>query len=272
MADTRFQPMKKKSSSSYKAKPVDAKGYAIYTPEENQIWHELITRQIPIVKNRACDEYLQGVDLLGFSTDSIPQCPDVSTILKAATGWMLEPVAALISFDHFFELLANRKFPAATFIRRRDELDYLQEPDIFHEVFGHCPLLTNQAYADFTEMYGKLGLNASPEDRVMLAKLYWFTIEFGLIKMENGFRIYGGGILSSKNETIYALESDIPLRKPFDVLDVLRTPYRIDIVQPIYFYIDSFDVLFKLIEMDLIALIQEARRLGMHKPLYTIKE
>lgn len=264
--------MTKKSPSTYKAKLVDANGIAQYTAEENQVWRELFARQVPIVQNRACDEYIHGIELLKFSQDKIPQCPEVSSILKGITGWVLEPVPALISFDRFFTLLANRKFPAATFIRRREELDYLQEPDIFHEVFGHCPLLTNQAYADFTETYGKLSLEASPEDRAMLAKLYWFTIEFGLIKTPTGLRIYGGGILSSKSETIYAADSDIPLRKPFDVLEVLRTPYRIDIVQPIYFYIDSFDVLFHLIDMDLIGLINKARRLGMYKPLYAAKE
>lgn len=257
-----------KSPSTYKAKSVDAEGYATYNEDENKVWHELMARQVPIVNGRACDEYIRGIELLNLSYDTIPQCPDVSKILQNITGWTLEPVPALISFDRFFKLLANRKFPAATFIRRREELDYLQEPDIFHEVFGHCPLLTNQAYADFTETYGKLGLNASPEDRVMLAKLYWFTIEFGLIHSSSGLKIYGGGILSSKSETIYALDSDVPLRKPFDILDALRTPYRIDIVQPVYFYIQSFDDLFKLIEMDLMSLIREARHLGMYKPLY----
>jgi phenylalanine-4-hydroxylase len=177
-------------------------------------------------------------------------------------------VPSLIPFEHFFTLLANRKFPAATFIRRRAELDYLQEPDIFHEVFGHCPMLTNQACADFTHNYGELSLTASPEDQVLLAKLYWFTIEFGLIKTKAGLRAYGGGILSSMSETLYCVESDIPQRKPFDVIDVLRTPYRIDIMQPIYFVIDSFDVLYHLIDMDLIGLIREARKMGMHEPIY----
>lgn len=263
--------MAHKSNSTYHAKPVDAEGNAQYSAEENEIWHELITRQIPIVTGRACNEYIKGIELLKFSHDRIPQCNEISNILRDITGWELEPVPALIPFERFFNLLANRKFPAATFIRRREELDYLQEPDIFHEVFGHCPLLTNQSYADFTEIYGKLSLNANKEDRAMLAKLYWFTIEFGLIKTMEGLRIYGGGILSSKEETQYALESPVPIRKPFDVIDVLRTPYRIDIVQPIYFVIEDFDVLFQLTEMDLIELIAEARRLGMHAPLYPTK-
>ncbi|VVC77240.1 Phenylalanine-4-hydroxylase [Aquicella siphonis] len=258
-----------KKTSTYVARPVDEHGNADYSPEENQIWQDLITRQIPIVQGRACDEYIRGIDLLDLPHDRIPQCPEVSSVLRDTTGWALEPVPALIPFDHFFSLLASRKFPAATFIRRREELDYLQEPDIFHEVFGHCPMLTNKACADFTHTYGKLGLKASHADQVMLAKLYWFTIEFGLIKTGTGLRAYGGGILSSKSETVYCLESPIPQRKPFDVMDVLRTPYRIDIIQPIYFVIDSFDVLFSLTEMDLIGMIHQARELGMYEPAYT---
>lgn len=258
--------MKKKST--YVAKPVDANGNVAYTAEENAIWQELITRQMPLLQGRACDEFLYGLDLLNLHKDKIPQCHEVSSVLKTTTGWELEPVPALIPFDKFFNLLAHRKFPAATFIRRREELDYLQEPDIFHEVFGHCPLLTNQTYADFTHTYGKLGLHASPEDRVMLAKLYWFTIEFGLIKTPRGVRAYGGGILSSMGETPYALESDEAERKPFNPLDVLRTPYRIDIMQPIYFIIDNFNVLFELIDMDLIGLIHQARKMGMHAPTF----
>lgn len=257
-----------KKTSTYVAHPVDAQGNANYTDDENQVWHELITRQKPIVKGRACDEYRRGLELLNLPNDRVPQCPEISKVLRETTGWALEPVPSLIPFSEFFNLLANRKFPAATFIRRRDEMDYLQEPDIFHEVFGHCPMLTNQACADFTHTYGQLSLTAAHDDQVMLAKLYWFTIEFGLIKTPAGTRIYGGGILSSKNETTYCLESKNALHKPFDVVDILRTPYRIDILQPVYFVLESFDVLFHLIDMDLISLIHEARALGMHEPLF----
>ncbi len=256
--------------TSYKSHPVDEHGNAAYTSDENKIWHELITRQYPIVEKRACDEYLHGLELLNFSKDRIPQCHEVSAVLQKATGWSLEPVPALIPFDKFFNLLANKKFPAATFIRRKEDLDYLQEPDIFHETFGHCPLLTNKAYADFTELYGKLGLSASPEDRVMLARLYWFTIEFGLIQTKKGLRAYGGGILSSKEETIYCIESEIPQRKKFDALEALRTPYRIDIMQPIYFVLNDFDTLYQLTQIDLIALIREARKLGEFLPLFRL--
>lgn len=265
-------PSMDKKISTYVAKPCDAQGNVAYTEEENQIWHDLILRQTPILQNRACEEYKYGLAQLNLPADRIPQCHEVSKVLQKHTGWSLAPVPALIPFDKFFALLASKQFPAATFIRRREELDYLQEPDIFHEIFGHCPLLTNPAYADFTYHYGKLGLKASPQDRVMLARLYWFTIEFGLIKTAQGLRIYGGGILSSKGETPYSLENPQVRRKAFDPLEVLRTPYRIDIIQPIYFIIDDFQVLFDVIELDLLALIQEARRLGMREPAYEKRE
>jgi phenylalanine-4-hydroxylase len=147
-------------------------------------------------------------------------------------------------------------------------MDYLQEPDIFHEVFGHTPLLTDPRFAEFTYAYGKAGLNASKENRVMLARLYWFTVEFGLINSTGGLKTYGAGIVSSIGETPYSIESDRPIRKPFDPIEVLRTPYRIDIYQTIYFVIDSLDDLFEVARRDLFGLINEARRLGMHEPSY----
>lgn len=248
--------------TSYIAKPVDSNGIAAYNDEENAVWNELITRQQVIVKDRACQEYLDGLEMLGLPQDRIPQCGEVSTVLKKVTGWALEPVPALISYDHFFKLLANRRFPAATFIRRKEELDYIQEPDIFHEIFGHAPLLTNHAYADFVHLYGQLGVNATAAERVMLARLFWFTIEFGLIQTKQGLRAYGGGILSSMNETIYCLESKVPVRKPFDVRDALNTPYRIDEIQPTYFVMSDFSQLYDLIKLDLIALIHEVKRTG----------
>lgn len=257
-----------KIKTPYIAKPVNPDGTVSYTVEENHIWQQLITRQLPLIQHRACPEYLRGLDQLGFPHHKIPQSKDISVVLKDTTGWALEPVPALIPDDHFFHLLANRKFPAATFIRRQEELDYLQEPDIFHETFGHCPLLTNQAIADFTHQYGQLGLNADPADREMLVRLYWFTVEFGLIKTSQGLRSYGAGILSSFGESSYSLESPLAERRPFNILDVLRTPYRIDIMQPIYYVIDSFDTLFELVEIDLIGLIHQARMMGMHAPVF----
>ena len=158
----------------------------------------------------------------------------------------------------------------ATFIRSRDEFDYLQEPDIFHEIFGHCPLLTNPAFAHFTHTYGKLGLAATPQQRVYLARLYWFTVEFGLVHTPEGLRIYGGGILSSPGETKYAL-SDEPDHQDMAVLDALRTPYRIDIMQPHYFVLDSIESLFDIAKLDLMSLVSKAQQLGLHPAKFAPK-
>lgn len=247
----------------YVAKLPDQNGYVSYTAEENAVWRSLYERQTHIVADRACDEFIHGVQALSLSPDRIPQINDVSDTLRSLTGWAIAPVKALISFKEFFELLASRHFPAATFIRLPEHLDYLKEPDIFHEIFGHCPLLTNRAFADFTHAIGELGIHMSREERVMLARLYWFTVEFGLIHTDKGVRIYGGGILSSKGESMYSLDSDIPRRHPFDLVTVLRTSYRYDEMQRNYFVIKSFDDLFALVTNDLKAAFKEAKQHGV---------
>lgn len=257
--------------TKYISKKPDEKGFVAYTADENSVWHDLYVRQMKLLENRACQEYLDGIEALGITPDHIPQIPEVNARLRSLTGWEVAPVPALIDFQAFFELMANKKFPAATFIRTREELDYIQEPDIFHEIFGHCPLITLPVYAEFMHEYGKLGLQANHQDRVMLARLYWFTVEFGLIQTTNGLKIYGGGILSSYGESQYCLDSDKPLRIPLDVVEAFRTPYRIDIFQPLYFVIKDFAELFHLSKLDLLKLIESARSLGMHTPLFAPK-
>jgi phenylalanine-4-hydroxylase len=258
--------------TKYVARQPDASGLIRYTDEENQIWATLYERQDRAIRGKACDEFFQGLDLLKMPRDRIPQLPEISKILKRETGWEVAYVPALIPFSEFFKLLADRKFPAATFIRTRDELDYLQEPDVFHEIFGHTPLLTNKYFADFTHIYGKLGLAASKEDRVFLARMYWFTVEFGLIRPPGKpMRIYGGGILSSIGETEYAFNSDKAQHKRFDLMDALRTPYRIDIMQPLYYYLEDLRELYELTKMDLMARVQEAKQKGLFPPLYPPK-
>lgn len=261
-----------KKETAYAAKVPDENGIIPYTDEEHSVWSDLMSRQMQLVKGRVCDEFLQGLKLLEMPHDRIPQPKEISGRLKDLTGWEVAPVPALINFDRFFRLLSEKRFPAASFIRTRDEMDYLQEPDIFHEIFGHCAMLTHQSFADFTESYGRCGVDASKEDRVMLARLYWFTVEFGLIQSAAGLRTYGGGINSSPGEIVYALESPKPDRRPFDPVAALRTPYRIDIYQTVYYVLDSFDVLFDLAQMDLMGLIREARKLGQFEPTYPPKE
>ncbi len=258
-------------TNTYRSKTPDSKGYIHYSDEENKMWCELISRQIHMLEGKVCNEFIQALGAMNFPLDRNPQIHEVTRVLQEATGWSVEPVAALIDFTSFYNLLANRKFPAATFIRRRDDMDYLQEPDIFHEIFGHTPLLTDSRFAKFTEAFGKAGLAADKQDHSMLARLYWFTIEFGLIQTSKGLRSYGAGIVSSPGELSHAMESDIATLKPFDPIDVLRTPYRIDIYQPLYFTIESFDTLFEMADKDLISLVKEARRLGMYQPTYPVK-
>ena len=247
----------------YVARTPDANGFIHYTKAEHAVWTTLYERQVKIIEGRACEAYYEGVLKLNLNHHAIPQCKDVTAILQEHTGWSVTPVAALISFKEFFDLLSRKTFPAASFIRRPEDLDYLQEPDIFHEIFGHCPLLTDPAFAAFTEEIGKFGQTILPEDRKILARLYWFTVEFGLLQDNETLKIYGAGILSSKSETTYALESDIPQREPFNLLKILRLPYRYDQMQKNYFMIKSFDELYNLIKGDLVETFKEAKALGL---------
>lgn len=170
------------SHDQYRSKPVNQEGRVEWSREEDAIWRDLVTRQMGVIQNRACEAYLHGLTLLDLPQDRVPQLPEINRVLMETTGWQVEPVPALIDFDRFFNLLGNKRFPVATFLRTRDEFDYLQEPDFFHEIFGHCAMLTNPDFAAFTEHYGQLGQAATPKQRAYLARLYWFTVEFGLVK------------------------------------------------------------------------------------------
>ncbi|WP_434361465.1 phenylalanine 4-monooxygenase [Parasalinivibrio latis] len=258
--------------SRYQSKSLDKNGIISWSESENEIWRQLLSRQMNVIQGKACEEYLDGLLKLDLPLDRAPQLGDVSKVLQETTGWQCEPVEALIDFDTFFDLLSKRRFPVATFLRTKEDFDYLQEPDFFHEVFGHCAMLTHPAFAAFTQRYGMLGKAANKEDRRYLARLYWFTVEFGLMDCsEQGQRIYGGGILSSPKETEYAFFSNEPQRKPFEIVDVLRTPYRIDILQTVYFVIDGIEQLMDVSKQDIPKCIAEAKRLGMHEPTFTQK-
>lgn len=260
-------------ASKYVSKQPDSNGLIAYTSQEHDTWRVLFERMMTLVPNYACDEFNEGLQKLNITAEHIPQLPDINQRLQHITGWGVEPVPALIPIDEFFELLVNKRFPAATFIRIPEELDYVQEPDIFHELFGHCPLLTNQAFADFTQAYGKLALSMNDEDRVLMQRLYWFTVEFGLIKTAGSIKSYGGGILSSFSETQYAVDSDQARRYPLaDGVEALRTPYRIDILQPVYFYLDSFEQLYSIIKNNPEVMLSKARKLGEHTPFFSVDE
>lgn len=212
---------------------------------EHNTWKTLYQRQMQILPGRAVDEYLDAMKTLGISQDGVPDLADVNKILQAKTGWRVVTVPGLIPDEAFFELLANRRFPVGNFIRTPEQLDYIQEPDIFHDIFGHVPLLANQVYADHIEAFGKGGLKAAKLGATeKISRLYWYTIEFGLMNTPKGLRIYGAGIMSSPTESVFALESPSPHRIGFDVRRVLQTRNQIDDFQDSYFVIDGFQDLF----------------------------
>lgn len=256
--------------SRYVSHTPDAQGLVHYSAEEHRIWSTLYNRQVELLPGRACDEFLSGLEALGISAKEIPQIPDLSRRLKAKTGWQVAGVAALISAREFFELLATRHFPAATFIRCQEELDYIKEPDIFHEIFGHCPMLTDPVYANFVYDYACKVLTFPESDWPLLQRLFWFTVEFGLIQTAKGLRAYGGGILSSISETVYSVESEIPLRALFNPVTAFRMPYRIDMLQPVYFVIQDYQQLFDFVLSDINHFIAQARTLGEFPPFFTV--
>lgn len=217
-----------------------------YTRAEHDVWRTLYARQEKILPGRACDEYLDGMKRLDIGHESIPNFEQMSEALYKLTRWRVVAVPGLVPDDVFFDHLANRRFPAGNFIRKADQLDYIEEPDVFHDVFGHVPMLAHPVFADYMEAYGKGGLRAQKEFGSLhnLARLYWYTVEFGLIRSDKGLRIYGSGIASSSAESMYAVESPSPNRIHFDLERVMRTNYRIDDFQESYFVIDSFKELF----------------------------
>jgi phenylalanine-4-hydroxylase len=215
-----------------------------YTRDEHDRWDRLFRRSQGILQQRACDEFLTAMAALQLSESGIPDFETMSDRLEKLTGWRVVPVAELVPDDIFFNHLANRRFPAGAFIRPEAQMDYLEEPDVFHDVFGHVPLLANPVFADFMQAYGKGGQRALDLGCLKnLARLYWYTVEFGLIRSAAGLRIFGAGIMSSMTESVFALESPSPHRVAFDLERVMRTNYIIDDFQQTYFVVDSFQSL-----------------------------
>ncbi|MEQ1753146.1 MAG: phenylalanine 4-monooxygenase [Micropepsaceae bacterium] len=217
-----------------------------YTPAEHATWKILYSRLDQILPRFACTEFVDGMHRLDIGREEIPEFTTLSRRLSALTGWSVVAVPGLVPDDIFFEHLANRRFPAGNFIRRADQLDYIEQPDVFHDVFGHVPMLAHPVFADYMEAYGKGGLRALNRFDALpnLARLYWYTVEFGLIRTPDGMKVYGAGIASSTAETAYSVDDPSPNRIAFNLERVMRTKYRIDDFQESYFVIDSFDQLF----------------------------
>jgi phenylalanine-4-hydroxylase len=245
-----------------------------YSAEDHTIWRTLFERQLKTLQTHVAQEYLDGLKALGIGPEGVPNFASMNACLRSITGWEVVAVPGLIPSRPFFQMLANRQFPAGTFIRSREQLDYLEEPDIFHDVFGHVPLLTNSAYADYMNEYGRVGLDAMEKKGVkFLARLNWYTIEFGLIRKPEGVRIYGAGIVSSFGEAKYVAHDASAHQLAFDLERVLRSGYYIDDFQATYFVIDRFEDLFDLLKgTDIIALFDEVRTLPTLTPFEILPE
>jgi phenylalanine-4-hydroxylase len=243
-------------------------GWERYSAEDHATWRVLFERQEQTLKGHVCQEYLDGLEALGIGPEGVPNFEAMNARLQRITGWEVVAVPGLIPSRPFFQMLANRQFPAGTFIRSRAQLDYLEEPDIFHDVFGHVPLLTNPAYADYMNEYGRIGLDAVGNKGVkFLARLNWYTIEFGLIRKPGGIRIYGAGIVSSFGEAKYVAEDPSAHQLAFNLDRVLRTGYYIDDFQATYFVIDQFEDLFDLLKRtDFTAQFGKLRAQPSHAP------
>jgi phenylalanine-4-hydroxylase len=222
-----------------------------YTPAEHETWEVLYRRQHELLPGRACEPFLKGLEALELDQGGVPDFARINAELRRLTGWTVVAVPGLVPDAVFFEHLANRRFPAGRFIRSAGQLDYLQEPDVFHDVFGHVPMLTNPVFADYMQAYGEGGLRAEGLGRLEnLARLYWYTVEFGLLETAEGLRIYGAGIVSSHAESIFALDDPSPNRLGFELERVMRTPYRIDDFQQVYFVVPSLEALLAATQQD----------------------
>jgi phenylalanine-4-hydroxylase len=230
-----------------------------YSREEHDLWRRLYKRQVALIPNYACDEFVAALDTLHFG-DGIPRFDLINAKLKPATHWQLVAVPGLVPDLTFFEHLANRRFPVTVWLRDPEEFDYIVEPDIFHDFFGHVPMLFNPVFADYIQAYGKGGIKAHELGAIeMLARLYWYTVEFGLIETPKGLRTYGAGILSSGGEIAYCIDSPKPNRIGFDLMRIMRTKYKIDTFQETYFVIRDFEQLFDATAPDFTPYYRELR-------------
>jgi len=224
--------------------------YSLYTTEDFQVWETLYDRVIVNMPKAATAEFMTGIDQVQFVAKRIPSFTETSALLRARTGWELAAVPGIVDDDIFFNLMVDRKFPATTWLRRMEELDYLEEPDMFHDVFAHVPLLANQHFVDFLQELARIGKSYVGDawGIELLSRIYWFTVEFGLIREHGELRIYGAGILSSVGETAYSLSNE-PEHHEFDVATILDTPYRKDAYQTQYFIIESYEQLYTSIPL-----------------------
>ncbi len=217
-------------------------GYPDYPALDHETWGILFSRQVELLRGRAGDAFVNGIEMLDFAPDRIPHLADLSDRLWKATRWKVARVPGLIHEKDFFELLSRRVFPSTDYIRGREELDYTPAPDLFHDIFGHMPMLTEPDFADFYQLFGKAALGGKGADRLRLERLHWFTVEFGLIRQAEGPRVFGAGILSSRNEVLHALSDEVEVH-PFDPEAIVEKDYDVWHLQEELFALDSFEQL-----------------------------
>ena len=244
--------------------------YDRYTEEDQQVWRHLYDRQMKLVEDYACEDYLNALHSMPINGDKIPDFEAVNELLYKASGWELVPVPGLIPGQAFFTHLATKAFPTTHWMRPKSKLDYLQEPDLFHDMFGHVPLLMNPTYAQYMAAYGRGGCRAfrmgNEKYLEMLARLYWYTVEFGLIKEGEGLKIYGAGILSSPGEVVFSIDSASPNRIGFDMERIMRTDFIISDFQETYWVIDSIEQLFDATKADFKPIYKQLEALPEYAP------
>ena len=237
---------------------LSTQNYGAYTPEEHAVWAELVHRRTPQIQEYACAEYLEGYEIIDIREDRIPNLAEISSRLRPRTAWSTTPVTGFLPARAFFEMLSLRHFPSTTWLRKRDSLEYTPEPDIFHDVFGHVPMHAHKVFADFLQYYGQLCLAAEDEHVLeKLGRLFWYSVEFGLIRQNGKLKIFGSGVISSHGESTSVIEGKIKV-EPFDLDRVLATPVTVDEIHDVLFAIDSFDQMYE-------ALMETERRLTIRK-------
>lgn len=243
----------------------------LYSQKDDFMWYSLYTRQIEILKDKVHESFFELLAELNLPKDRVPQLYEVSETLRKKSGWTITKVDSLISYNNFFSLLANKIFPSTRYIRTLD--GFSKDPDIFHELFGHCPMLLNEKYSSFLNNLAKFALQLPQLEQTLLQRFIWYTIEVGLIKTSQGLRIYGGALISSPQESVYSLESDEPERKLFNIVDIFRTPYRADVLQGTYFFINTFDELYnyKISLENLNELTNVVKQLGEYPAKFVVE-
>jgi len=247
-----YEPARQQEACGTPARTLNAAGpyliqqnYERYTADKHAIWTELVLQRLPQLETRAAQEYLDGLDIIGLQADHLPNLYGISDRLDKKTGWNTTPVSGFLPSEAFFEMLDVRRFPTTTWLRSRDSLEYIPEPDIFHDVFGHVPMLAHPVFADFLQHYGQVCARVNEQEiRERLGRLFWYTVEFGLTWQKGQIKVYGSGVISSHRECTNVIEGKCEI-KDFDLDEILNTPVQVNEIHKLLFAIESFDQVYE---------------------------